>query len=63
MNVSAPAKEPGKCAIRLLNYLFTEEELKEGILFTTKRSAKPGLDGQRVSKLFGKEFLAVIYSS
>jgi hypothetical protein len=54
MNVSAPVKEPGKCAIKLISQLFSDEELMEGILFETKRSPKPALDPERVTKLFGK---------
>ena len=53
MNMSAPVKEPGKCAIKLLNHLFSEEEFKEGILFKTTRSPKPALDQERVDKMFG----------
>lgn len=53
MNILAPVKEPGKCAIKLLNHLFSEEELKEEILFKTARSPKPALDQERVGKLFG----------
>ena len=50
--MSAPLKEPGKCAF-ILNHLFSEEELKEGILFKITRSPKPALDQERVEKMFG----------
>ena len=55
MNVSAPIKEPGKCSIKLLNRMFSEEELTERILFATKISPKPALDAEKVSKMFGKK--------
>ena len=50
-------KEPHKYALKLLSRLFTNEELAEGILFKTKRSPKPSLDTERVTKLFGKLLL------
>jgi hypothetical protein len=49
MTVNAPPKEPSKCAI-----LFSSEEFQDGILFQSKRSPKPALDPDRVTKLFGK---------
>jgi hypothetical protein len=54
MTVNAPPKEPSKCAIKLLDFLFSSEELQDGILFQSKRSPKPALDPDRVTKLFGK---------
>ena len=57
MTVNAPPKEPSKCAIKLLDFLFSSEdseELQDGILFQSKRSPKPALDSDRVTKLFGK---------
>nr|XP_058945383.1 uncharacterized protein LOC131773419 [Pocillopora verrucosa] len=52
LNVKAPPKEPQKCALHLLDKLFTKKELSEGILFQSKRSLKPPLDEARVSKMF-----------
>ena len=54
LNVKAPPKEPQKCALHLLDKLFTKKELSEGILFQSKRSLMPPLDEARVSKMFGK---------
>ncbi|CAB4036515.1 Hypothetical predicted protein, partial [Paramuricea clavata] len=52
MTVNAPPKEPSKCAIKSLDFLFSSEELQDGILFQSKRSPKPALDPNRVTKLF-----------
>ena len=52
--VKAPPKEPQKCALQLMDKLFSRQELSEGILFQSKRSSKPPLDEVRVTKMFGK---------
>jgi hypothetical protein len=52
MTVNAPPKEPSKCAIKLLDFLFSSEKLQDGILFQSKRSPKPALDPDRVTKLY-----------
>lgn len=54
MNITAPAKEPNKCALKLMDKLFSSEELRTGILFKNARSNKQPLDADKVEKLFGK---------
>ena len=46
---------PARCAyafgLRLLDVLFTKEELGSSLLFKTKKSEKPGLDSVKVEQL------------
>jgi len=59
--VKAPVKEPHKNALRLLDKLFTMEEMSVGILFNSQRSAKRELDQERVKKMFGKHKSRIKY--
>ncbi len=40
--------------LQLLDILFTKEELAGSLLFSSKKSTKPGLPKDRVEKLLGK---------
>ena len=44
MTVAAPPKEPNKCAIKLLDRLFTREEMADGVMFASNKSDKGPLD-------------------
>ena len=59
MAVTVFPKEPQKTALKLLDVMFSDEDLAKGIVFKTKRSSKPCLDQDKVSKLFGKSLLAI----
>ena len=48
------ANNPTAYGRQLLDTLFTREELKVSLLFTSSKSDKPGLDRDRVDLLFGK---------
>ena len=40
--------------LQLLDILFTKEEQSRSLLFSSKKSSKPGLDRERVDRLLGK---------
>ena len=52
--VDAPPKEPAKCALKLMDILFSLEELQNHTFGNSKKSLKPALDDVRVGMLLGK---------
>ncbi len=38
-------------ALRIVDFLFSKDELKGALLFSSKKSAKPGLDHEKVKRL------------
>lgn len=46
-----PAKDEYSYGLRLMDILFTKKEMSESLLFSSKKSNKPGLDKGRVSQL------------
>lgn len=49
-----PARDVYSFGLTLLDMLFSREELGKSLLLPTSKSSKPGLDKDRVDKLFGK---------
>ena len=47
-----PAKDEYAYGLRLMEVLFTKEEMSESLLFESKKSDRKGLDQERVSQLF-----------
>lgn len=46
-----PSRDAYSFALQLMDMLFSKEELSSALLFKSKKSAKPGLDKERVEKL------------
>ena len=46
-----PTRDAYSHGLRLLDILFTKEELAGSLLFSSKKSNKPGLDSQKVEQL------------
>ena len=49
-----PARDAYAYALSLMDALFTKQELSSSLIFSSKKSDKPGLDRERVDKLLGK---------
>ena len=48
-----PSRDAYSFGLQLMDVLFTKEELASSLLFKSKKSEKPGLDGERVQRLLG----------
>ena len=51
------ARDAYAYGLQLLDILFTKEEQSRSLLFSSKKSPKPGLERERVDKLLGKSTL------
>ena len=56
-----PAKDAGQFGRNVLDVLFTKEELRGHLIYASKKSVKPGLDGGKVALLMGKYIYIYIY--
>ncbi len=48
-----PARDAYSYGLQLMDILFTKEELSKSLLFKSKKSDKPSLEQERVSRLLG----------